>query len=314
VPQSRKLILAAVVLLIAGGAAFYYWHREREIYRLDALLARLPVTDAAIVHIDFSALRSAGAMKWLSGTGAEEEPDYKAFVSKTGFDYKRDLDLALGAFHPSGTFFLVRGRFDWQRLETYAQENHGTCYRSLCRMPGSKPERRISFFPLRKDLMALAVSTDDFAASRLDSGAQQTAPISFPSNPVWIHLTRGALRDPERFPEGTRLIAKALEIADSTNLSLGPGSKEGFEARLEAQCPNEKSAQALVETLDRITTLLSTLLRREAQSPGPGDLAGVLTSGKFKRDGLRALGTWQLSQAFVAKLAESVEKPAEAGK
>jgi hypothetical protein len=311
VSLARKIILSAGILLLISAGVFY-WYYEQRIYRLDSLLARLPTSDSAVVHIDFASLRTSGALKWFTGSGAGEEPDYKNFVAKTGFDYKRDLDLALVSFHPSGTFFLIRGRFNWPRLEEYALGNKGTCYRSLCRLAGSKPDRRISFFPLRRDLMAMAVSADDFAASRLDSAP---AHPGFPvvDHPIWIHLSPGALRDPERFPEGTRLFAKALEIAESTTLSVGAGAGQDLAARLVAECPDERSAQTLVETLERITTLLSTLIRRESHSPDPSELAGVLASGKFQREGRRALGTWKVSHAFIQKLT-GTDKGAESGK
>jgi hypothetical protein len=311
VSLARKIIFSAgILLLVSAGVS--YWYYEQRIYRLDSLLTRLPTSDSAVLHIDFASLRRSGALKWFTGSGAEEEPDYRNFVAKTGFDYKRDLDLALVSFHPSGTYFLVRGRFNWPRLEEYARENKGTCYRSLCRLTGSKPDRRISFFPLRRDLMAMAVGADDFAASRLDSAPGHPA---FPvvDRPIWIHLSPGALRDPERFPEGTRLIAKALEISQSTTLSVGAGSGQGLEAHLAADCLDERSAQTLVDTLERITTLLSTLIRRENHTPDPSDLAGVLASGKFQREGRRALGTWKVSQAFIQKLT-GTDKAAESGK
>ena len=66
---------------------------------------------------------------------------------------------------------MVKGRFDWNSLQSYAREQGGTCRNALCRMNGSTPERRISFFPLRPDLMGLAVSPDDSAAIDLEAAA-----------------------------------------------------------------------------------------------------------------------------------------------
>jgi hypothetical protein len=242
------------------------------------------------------------------------EPEYKDFVAQTGFDYRRDLDLALVSFHHSDSFFLVRGRFDWPRLEAFARQNRGSCYRSLCRLPGSKPERRISFFPLRRDLMALAVSSDDFAATQLDAPNPPPSKVKRSVQPLWAHFTPGFLRDPERFPEGTRLFVKALELSTGTTVAAGPAARGGFEVSLEAVCADERSAQTLTETFDRITTLLKTLLRRDAQEPAPDDLAAVLSSGRFRRDGKRALGNWRVENAFLEKLAEPGKPPAESSK
>ena len=73
---------------------------------------------------------------------------------------------------PAASFCCLRGRFDWQSLDAYVRSQNGECENSLCRMTGSAPERLISFFPLRVNLMALAVSQDDSAALRMSpSGA-----------------------------------------------------------------------------------------------------------------------------------------------
>src|SRR5438874_7891716 len=126
-------------------------------------LARLPSENAAVLSIDFAALRRGGVFDLLSGPVVAEEPEYKTFVEKTGFNYRRDLDHAFISFPSGGVYFLVSGRFDWKRLEAYAREQGGGCSSGLCRMPGSQPTRKISFFPLRSNLLAMAVSPDESA-------------------------------------------------------------------------------------------------------------------------------------------------------
>src|SRR6058998_2367007 len=86
----------------------------------EAVLARLPTDNAAVLSIDFAALRRGGVFDLLSGPVVEEEPEYKTFVEKTAFDYRKDLDHAFISFHSTGVYFLVRGHFDWKRLEDYA--------------------------------------------------------------------------------------------------------------------------------------------------------------------------------------------------
>src|SRR6185369_3124813 len=139
---------------------------------------------AAVLSIDFAALRQGGIFEMLSGPLVQEEPEYKTFVEKTAFDYRRDLDQAFISFHSTGVYFLVRGRFDWKRLETYAREQGGGCLNSLCRMPGSQPERKISFFQLQSNLLALAVSPNESAASRMNEPARDLRRVGMLPQPV----------------------------------------------------------------------------------------------------------------------------------
>src|SRR4029077_13353608 len=129
-----------------------------------ALPICLPVEDAAVLYIDFDALRRGGILHLTNRSKVTEEPDYQAFVTSTGFDYKSDLDAAGAAFRPDGDFFTVRGRFDWKKLQAYVQSQGGSCYNDLCRLPGSTANRQISFLRLEAGVMALAVSPDAMAA------------------------------------------------------------------------------------------------------------------------------------------------------
>lgn len=295
------MLLAPLVAAIAGGAA-WYWLRERQAYTPEQLLRRLPTDDAIVAGVDFAALRASGVLAKLTGVAALES-EYRAFLEQTGFDYQRDLDAALLAFHPRGVHLLARGRFDWTKLEAYTRKQGGTCFNRLCRLTGSRPERRISFFPLRRDLMALAVSDDGYAATRLNQPAAP-APFAVPGDPVWIHLTGGALRDPERFPEGTRLFVKALEITDGVTLTLGAGAGGVFELRMEAPCRSAREAETLRGTLEKITGLLRALIRREGQQASEADLSGVLTSGEFRLQDRTVHGRWRVTPQFLEQLTQ----------
>jgi hypothetical protein len=91
--MKRRLLIGSVlaIVLCAIGAAIYLKLRNLP---PEALLARLPSDNAAVLSIDFSALRQGGIFEMLSGPIVEEEPEYKTFVEKTAFDYRRDLDHA----------------------------------------------------------------------------------------------------------------------------------------------------------------------------------------------------------------------------
>src|SRR6266403_500439 len=191
--MKRRLLIGSVlaILVCAIGAVIYLKMRNLS---PEAALARLPSDNAAVLSIDFSALRRGGIFEMLSGPVVDEEPEYKTFVEKTAFDYRRDLDQAFISFHSTGVYFLVRGRFDWKRLETYAREQGGGCSNSLCRMPGSVPERKISFFPIHSNWMAMAVSSDESAATRLSAPAKDARPVAMLLQPVWLSLPSATLK------------------------------------------------------------------------------------------------------------------------
>ena len=176
-------IVAAATLLAAVLLAVK-WRESRTFFEPARLLSRFPVEDAAVVSIDFALLRAGG---FLNSQKTPVEADYKAFIDGTGFDYRRDLDSAVATLSPSGNYFIARGRFQWDRLRAYAVKQGGSCYEQLCRMPGSTPERRISFLPLREDAIAIGVSTNDLAATRLTQpGKALTMPLPAGSG-VGVH-------------------------------------------------------------------------------------------------------------------------------
>lgn len=296
----KKLFVLAPLVAAAAGGLTWYGLAERQFYAPEQLLRRLPADDAVLASVDFAALRASGALAKLAGV-ASLEAEYRAFVDQTGFDYQQDLDGALLSFHPRGVYLLARGRFAWNKLEAYAKSQGGTCFNRLCRLTGSRPERRISFFPLRRGLMALAVSDDGYAATRLNQPAAPP-PFPVPGDPVWIHLTAGALRDPARFPEGTRLFIKALDITEGVTFTLGAGSGGTFELRLEAPCRSAREAETLRGTLEKITSLLQALIRREGQQASEADLSGVLTSGEFTLQDRTVRGRWRLTPQFLEQL------------
>ena len=267
------------------------------------MLRRLPAQDAAILFLDFDTLRGAGILNVISQSKAPEDPDYQAFVRATGFDYRNDLDRAAVAFSNEGSFFVVKGRFDWKKLETYAVAQGGACEKRLCHMPGSTPERKISFCPLQSNLMALAVSSDGFAASRLEyPPGNAIQPLEPPHDPVWLSIPSGNLKSSNHLPAGTRLFAATLASADKILLSLGPQGRQ-FEARLAVTCRTSEEASALAGQLQHTTALLRDTIAHENQKPNPKDLSGVLTAGVFEQAGRRVVGRWPLPPVFLESLA-----------
>jgi hypothetical protein len=305
VKLSRRAWAVIVALMLCGSAAWLaFWQRARFAAASPAaMLQRLPARDAIILFLDFDTLRRGGLLKFLAPSKTPEEPEYQAFMLDTGFDYRRDLDLAAVSFGRDGEFFVIKGRFDWTKLTHYATAQGGTCAKGLCRMPGSTPERRISFFLLQSNLMALAVSTDGFAAAQLeDSRSQAVQPLDRPRDPVWLSIPAETLKTADQLPAGTRLFTTALASADKILLSLGPQQQQ-FEARLAVTCRSSADAIVLAGQLQHATSLLRETMARENQKPNLTDLSGVLTAGVFEQAGRRVVGRWPLPPVFLESLA-----------
>ena len=303
--MNYKKRAALLIILIASACALAVWGVAR--FRYHSLrttaewLQRLPTRDGLLFYIDAAALRQGGALQMLSGSKVSEEPEYRVFVMKTGFDYTRDLDAVLACFTPRAKFFIVKGRFDWNNLQAYARDAGGTCYNALCRMSGSTPDRKISFFPLRPNLMGLAVSADDSAATELESRSTRRREFEMPAAPLWISIPPALLKTDNGLPPGTRMFAHTMEDANDISIALAPSGNH-FEARLNVQCRDGEQAAALAAELQHITAMLREMIAREHQTPNPQDLSGILTSGTFNQLGTRVLGSWPIDHGFIEGL------------
>jgi len=297
--KRRRLIASAIAAIVCAIGIVVYL-KTRSI-ALESALARLPSDNAAVLSIDFEALRKGGIFDMLSGPVVEEEPEYKTFVEKTAFDYRRDLDHAFISFHSGGVYFLVRGRFDWNRLEAYAREQGGGCSNGLCRMPGSLPTRKISFFSIRPNLMAMAVSVDESAAARMNGPAIGGRPMAMLNQPVWLSLPSATLKKSDEFPVGTQLFARAMENAESATISIGPQGK-ALEAQIEVVCRDPGEAAVVAAQFQKMTAVLRQIIEKEKQKPNPADLSGVLTAGVFRQENARVLGRWPIERVFLDNL------------
>jgi hypothetical protein len=286
------LLIAAVCAAAVWGAI---WYRSRALTAA-AMLKRLPVSSALVVYVDFAALRASGILNSFENAQVPEDPEYGDFVRKTKFDYKQDLDTALASFTPSGKFLLLKGRFDWKTLRAYTESENGSCYNSLCRMAGSTPERRISFFPVQSNLMALAVSDDESAAVRMQSSTAGPNP-EVPEAPVWMSIAPALLKSGD-LPAATRPFARSVERAESVVLAFAPDGGRVM-AKLTVRCRSGEDAAELASQLTRTTALLREAIERERRALNAADLTGVLTAGAFHSEGARVLGTWPIERRFL---------------
>lgn len=300
-PQRRVTIAIVVAgVSLAVGAALLKWRDNREFADPAIQLSRFPAEEAIVVSLNFSALRLAGL---LLPSKSPPEPEYKQFLDGSGFDYRRDLDQVYASFSKSGNYYLVRGRFDWNRLSTYARQQGGSCYQSLCRMQGSTPQRRISFLPIREDVMALAVSTDDLAATRL---TKTSSPVTaqIPDAPVWLSLPGNALRQQSILPPGMRLMLSALTSADRVLITAGPYTG-GIEARLDATCKTKEDAGVLASQLRNTAGLIREGMANKSLPPDD-ELARMLSSGTFDQNGLRVAGRWPVAKSLLENLTAGI--------
>jgi len=292
------------ILAVAGLGALFFawnaWHNSRSLSDAD-LLRRLPTADAIVLSIDFAQLRGSGLFDKLGASKMMEEADYQAFVRDSGFDYKRDLENVVSAFTQSGTFFVVRGRFDWKKLEAYAKQSGGSCYRDLCNVPGSQPDRHISFLPLAHNVMGLAVAKTDSAAAQLLQPATQVRSISIPAQPIWMSMPGSALLRNARTVPGGSLLASTLTTVDDMMITLG-AQGSNFAARMEARCRTTQEAASLTGQLKTLTSLLQATIAREKKKPEPGNLSGVLTAGQFRQADKVVLGEWTIDKSLIDSL------------
>jgi hypothetical protein len=303
----RKPIALAVPLaglLLLGGVIGYRIHSSRAFFDQRVLLSRFPAEDALAMSVDFATLRKAGLLDESPGQSKTPlEPEYKQFLDGTGFDYKRDLDSVVASFSRSGSFFIARGRFHWAKLRDYAVRGGGSCYQDLCRMQGSRPERHISFLPLRDDAIALAVSTNDLAATLLaKTGQPVTAAI--PAAPVWLSVPGAELRRQDALPPDMHLMLSALTNADRVIITLGQAGP-GIEAHMEATCRTQDDARVLASQLRTTTALLKEALTRD-KKVADDEVATLLTGGSFDQTDRRVTGRWPVRKSLLDALTAGI--------
>lgn len=303
--MNRRLPPALLLLLLAAVCAGLIALAARLRARSQSpreLLARLPAEDALIVYIDFSGLRQAGLLRLFEGSDLLQEPEYQAFRAGSGFDYLRDLDWALASLGPAGSYFLLAGRFKWDTLTRYVTQQGGSCYNMLCRVRGSTPERRISFYPVGPRLMALAVEKEEYGVLRLRQHHPGTRPAAWPAQPVWMLVPATRLRHTETLPASVRLVARALGSTEGVLLAAGSRG-DHLEVSLEIACRTGPEAAALAAQLRQLTAALGQMLAAENKQPDPRDLSGVLIGGVFESRDRTVLGRWPLPHAFLEALA-----------
>jgi len=297
-----------IVILLLGGVAATYAYRHFSLPSFASrsasaadLIESLPPDQATNVYVDVDALRRGGILNLVAGSKAAEEPDYRKFVDQTGFDYRTDLDAVAAAFFHNDVYFALRGRFQWKKLAQYAASQGGNCVDDICSMPGSAPERHISFYQMKSGALALAVSAAERGVHMIGPHQWKTAP-KLPAEPVWVSAPSFAFSDVKDLPAGTHAFLSPLARAQHVIFAIGPVGK-GLQIRLEVACDSPETAQAVSAQLTKTTDLLKKMLERDHMTPSKNDLSGVLVAGNFEQKEKTVLGTWPLDPGFVESLA-----------
>lgn len=290
-------LVALVLILCAGLAGGLLLWRSRTAARPADLLRYFPDEGGLTVGIDVAALRDAGVLRALESSGVGEERDYQAFVQETGFNYEEDLDYVLARFVRGQAYFLLKGRFDWPALRRYAHNQGGSCRNTYCSMPASQPNRLISYFPLRPNVLAMAAGSDAGLAWGLTrkSGSGGAA---VPDGLIWARLRPADLKEAS-MPNALRQLLEAAEGAEELEFSLGTASS-GLQVTMAAACRAPEEAVSLGGQLEAATRILRTL----PEAPGANDegLIGVLAGGVFRTEGSKVFGTWPVSRAFAESI------------
>ncbi len=226
--------------------------RMRAIYTSADFLDRLPAQESTVVSVDLRVLRSAKLLDALSPGENALDPEYKAFIAGTGFDYLRDLDYLFVSFHQEAMFTFAGGRFNWAKLTTYAKAEGGQCLNFFCRMAGSTPARQISFFALRPNALAMAVGPDSWAATRLQDKTAERLPGAVPHGPVWVSIPKSKLANAG--PLGSVLSGIAAAVPDGERINLQAALKGGeLEFVASVTCRSVQESQLLKARIEGAT-------------------------------------------------------------
>lgn len=296
-------LLVAACLLAAGGG-FYWSHRTHGPGLPNDLVALLPTASASVVYIDVDAMRRSGILNLVAGSKAVEDADYRQFVSETKFDYRQDLDAIAAAFKDGKVYFALRGRFHWKNLADYAARQGGSCHGDFCVVAGSQPNRRISFYPLKRDVLAMAIGPDDFAAYQIASASGKLA-LAPPKEPVWALIPAVALQKMDSLPAAAKAYVPALQGSEQIVFSIGADGKQQLQLGVHVTCKDAPAASALLRQFEGTTKALRDLLARQHKTADPADLSGVLVAGTFRRDERQVFGAWPIPKGFVDAIAGS---------
>lgn len=299
-------LATGLILLCALVLSGAYWLRYNAGQTPSELVDYLPRDNATVLYLDVDALRRGGFLELVSGAPAVQDPEYQSFVARTRFDYTTDLNAVAASFRGKERFLVLRGRFHWPALINYVNLQGGNCGKSFCQLDGSTPDRHISFYPLRRDLMGLAVSPDPLAAYQIRRPGR-TGAEDAPKDPVWLSIPAASLVSSDLVPARAEPFAAAFRSAQQILFTLDAA---GRDLRLSAyvRCGDSAGAAEIGAALAGAQSSLRDLLARQHVQPGRADAAGILLAGVIRQDGDRVIGQWPVPQEFLSAVAAGTAK------
>jgi hypothetical protein len=290
------LVLILICFGVVGGLR---WYRNSKSYDAKGLFAMLPTDHATLFYADTELLRKAKVLDLVAGSKAAEEPDYQRFVEQTGFDYKSDLDAVAAAFRGKDSYFALRGHFQWKRLEEYARLQGGSCQYTVCSMPGSSPERNISFYPVTRTVLALAVSKETHAVSAISDRGPR--PLQIPAEPVWISAPAEVLKETPVIPVAVKALLSPIAKADNLVVAIGLQGEQ-FQLRVEVSCRTSEVAAGMSRDLSSALQLIAQIAQQSSPTDDSSGLGPTLLSGTFQQHENHVTGTWPIQRRLMENI------------
>jgi len=143
--------------VMACGA--FYFLIQRDQMKLVEQVGHLPTDDGIFLLIE------GPVVKQLAGQAGGEEAEYKEFVEKTGFDFRRDLDRLVAVIGEPDSYYIATGHFDWAKISAYV----GNCVKGVCSMAASQQGKWISLMQLPNGGLAIGVSPNQLAVGKAEA-------------------------------------------------------------------------------------------------------------------------------------------------
>jgi hypothetical protein len=292
----REKLIAAVAVAAAVLAGIYLayalWFASNANSR-ESLLRALPPDATAVIYVDVAELRQGAVLKNLAGlgAGATVDPEYKQFVSETGFDYEKDLDRVGIAMQNAGAgnhyFALADGKFDRKRIEVYLRKNGSSETkngREIFHLPANLQGRAVSAVFLSAERIAFTDALDlnaEIESGRREAGHTEWTErfVRLSGSPMFALVRQeaaiGAILDAQapggiRSPQLVQLLNQLLWISIA-----GKPLGTGFQAVVEGECPNEATMRQLADFLNGIRLMAQSGLNdprlRQKMDPAERD-------------------------------------------
>jgi hypothetical protein len=318
--KKRAFVTLAVLLVLAVGVIYFFRQHYAEPPRgpVPELLLLAPADADSIVYMDLAALRQSPFLAQLLAfaPSPNEDPEYREFVSATGFDYSRDLERAVvvtrGASPSTLTTAIADGKFDRARISAYAlrsgkleKQNGAEVYV----VSTGKPPKTVAFTFLTPGRIHIANSAalDPFDASHAQNlPPDQRERFLRVSGSAVILMGRvdATQENFSVFGFRSRDLKRALRDVRWFSLAARPAGDRLLVA-LEAECTSAEAAKELEAAGETLRLLARILLadagtRRQLSPQGAALAEVILRTGEFVRSDQRVAFRFEISANALA--------------